>query len=166
LGPAWAGCCAAAGTGSPPPAKASHPAYDVFNHVALAAASREEIDAWHRRLVENGVETVGPVDHGIIYSIYFHDPNGIRLELAMVWTESTDEVVKSYVNGIPTKSGGTHENGFGSAIVKAVRKMKPNVGMLNPPYSQVEIEQAWGERPQPFFDEAMDRLTSFQERAC
>lgn len=31
---------------------------------------------------------------------------------------------------------------------------------------RVEIEQAWGERPQPFFDEAMDRLTSLQERAC
>jgi DNA gyrase subunit B/topoisomerase-4 subunit B len=49
-----------------------------------------------------------------------HD-NGIRLELSLVWTESTDEFVKSYVNGIPTKSGGTHENGLKSGIVKAVR---------------------------------------------
>ncbi len=49
-----------------------------------------------------------------------HD-NGIRLELAMVWTEATDETVKSYVNGIPTKSGGTHENGLKSGAVKAVR---------------------------------------------
>jgi DNA gyrase/topoisomerase IV subunit B len=38
-----------------------------------------------------------------------------------VWTESTDEFVKSYVNGIPTKSGGTHENGLKSGVVKAVR---------------------------------------------
>src|SRR5690606_36751907 len=28
--------------------------------------------------------------------------NGQRLELALQWTESTDEHVKSYVNGIPT----------------------------------------------------------------
>ncbi len=49
-----------------------------------------------------------------------HD-NGIRLELALSWTEATDEHVKSYVNGIPTKSGGTHENGLKSGIVKAVR---------------------------------------------
>lgn len=47
--------------------------------------------------------------------------NGIRLELALVWTEATDEYVKSYVNGIPTKSGGTHENGLKSGVVKAVR---------------------------------------------
>jgi DNA gyrase/topoisomerase IV subunit B len=47
--------------------------------------------------------------------------NGVRLELALAWTESTEEYVKSYVNGIPTKNGGTHESGFKSGIVKAVR---------------------------------------------
>ncbi|MCC6667994.1 MAG: type IIA DNA topoisomerase subunit B [Polyangiaceae bacterium] len=47
--------------------------------------------------------------------------NGLRLELAFQWTESTDETLKSYVNGIPTGSGGTHELGFRSGMVKAVR---------------------------------------------
>ena len=47
--------------------------------------------------------------------------NGLRLDLAMQWTESTDEHVRSYVNGIPTASGGTHENGFRAGLVKAVR---------------------------------------------
>ncbi len=42
-------------------------------------------------------------------------------ELAMVWTEATDEHIKSYVNGVPTASGGTHDNGLRSGIVKAVR---------------------------------------------
>ena len=45
----------------------------------------------------------------------------VRLELAMVWTEATDEHVRSYVNGIPTANGGTHEAGLRSGIVKAVR---------------------------------------------
>ncbi len=44
-----------------------------------------------------------------------------RLELALVWTESTEELVRSYVNGIPTPSGGTHENGLRSGVTKAVR---------------------------------------------
>jgi DNA gyrase/topoisomerase IV subunit B len=44
-----------------------------------------------------------------------------RIELTMQWTESTDEHVRSYVNGIPTGSGGTHENGFRSALSKSVR---------------------------------------------
>src|SRR5215468_12212209 len=47
--------------------------------------------------------------------------NGVRLEIAMTWTESTEESVRSYVNGIPTGSGGTHENGLRSGLVKAVR---------------------------------------------
>ncbi len=47
--------------------------------------------------------------------------NGVRLECAIAWTEATDEHIKSYVNGIPTKVGGTHENGLRAGVVKAVR---------------------------------------------
>ncbi|HTL44936.1 MAG TPA: DNA topoisomerase IV subunit B [Vicinamibacterales bacterium] len=49
------------------------------------------------------------------------DESGIRLDLALQWTQSTDEHVRSYVNGIPTGSGGTHENGFRAGLGKAVR---------------------------------------------
>ena len=47
--------------------------------------------------------------------------NDQRIEVALQWTESTDEHIKSYVNGIPTGSGGTHENGLRSGLSKAVR---------------------------------------------
>jgi DNA gyrase subunit B/topoisomerase-4 subunit B len=47
--------------------------------------------------------------------------DGIRVDLVLQWTESTDEHVRSYVNGIPTSSGGTHENGFRSGLGKALR---------------------------------------------
>ncbi|HEV8269480.1 MAG TPA: DNA topoisomerase IV subunit B, partial [Thermoanaerobaculia bacterium] len=50
-----------------------------------------------------------------------HRDENPRLELAMTWTEATDESVRSFVNGIPTPSGGTHENGLKAGIVKAVR---------------------------------------------
>ena len=49
-----------------------------------------------------------------------HDENE-RAELTLHWTDSTDEHVRSYVNGIPTGSGGTHENGFRAGLTKAVR---------------------------------------------
>ena len=49
------------------------------------------------------------------------DESGLRLDLAMQWTQSTDEHVRSYVNGIPTGSGGTHKNGFRAGLGKAVR---------------------------------------------
>jgi len=45
----------------------------------------------------------------------------LRLDLVLQWTEATDEHVRSYVNGIPTASGGTHESGLRAGIGKAVR---------------------------------------------
>lgn len=65
----------------PPPAPLTHPAYDIFQHLAVQVSSPAEVDTWRAWLVENGVDVLGPVDHGIIYSIYFHDPNGLRLEI-------------------------------------------------------------------------------------
>ena len=47
--------------------------------------------------------------------------DSLRLDLVLQWTEATDEHLRSYVNGIPTTSGGTHENGLRAGISKAVR---------------------------------------------
>ncbi|WP_299461477.1 DNA gyrase subunit B [uncultured Gimesia sp.] len=45
----------------------------------------------------------------------------IRVEMVMRWTDATDEQVRSYVNGIRTHAGGTHESGLRSGIAKAVK---------------------------------------------
>ncbi len=50
-----------------------------------------------------------------------HEETGLRLDLVLRWTESTDEHLRSYVNGIPTGSGGTHENGLRGGLGKAIR---------------------------------------------
>lgn len=47
--------------------------------------------------------------------------NGIKVEVAFCWTEATHEKLYSYVNGIHTKGGGTHEDGFKSGLSKAIR---------------------------------------------
>jgi DNA gyrase/topoisomerase IV subunit B len=44
-----------------------------------------------------------------------------RLDLALCWTDRPRETIKSFVNGIPTRDGGTHEQGLRDGIVKAVR---------------------------------------------
>jgi DNA gyrase subunit B len=44
-----------------------------------------------------------------------------RVEAAIQWTESTEESIRSYANGVPTSHGGAHENGFGTAVIKALR---------------------------------------------
>lgn len=51
-------------------------------HLALSLGSLEEVETARDRLVAAGVEVKGIVDHeGIWSSIYFFDPNGVRLEL-------------------------------------------------------------------------------------
>ena len=50
-----------------------------------------------------------------------HDETGLKLDVVLQWTESTDEHLRSYVNGIPTGSGGTHENGLRAGLGKAIR---------------------------------------------
>jgi DNA gyrase subunit B/topoisomerase-4 subunit B len=47
--------------------------------------------------------------------------NGARVEVALQWTESPRELIRSYVNGIPTVDGGTHEQGLKDAVRSAVR---------------------------------------------
>lgn len=46
---------------------------------------------------------------------------GEKMEVALQWTESTEESFRSYVNGIRTAAGGTHEAGLKNAIGKAIR---------------------------------------------
>jgi DNA gyrase/topoisomerase IV subunit B len=45
----------------------------------------------------------------------------LGIELALQWTESPDDLIKTYVNSVPTPDGGTHDAGLRAAIVKAVR---------------------------------------------
>ncbi|MCX4240800.1 DNA gyrase/topoisomerase IV subunit B [Paraliomyxa miuraensis] len=44
-----------------------------------------------------------------------------KLEAALAWTESTEDATYSFVNGVPTPDGGTHEQGLRNALGKALR---------------------------------------------
>jgi DNA gyrase subunit B/topoisomerase-4 subunit B len=47
--------------------------------------------------------------------------DGMRVHLALAWTDAPREYFRSFVNGIPTPDGGTHEQGLRDALIKAVR---------------------------------------------
>ena len=51
------------------------------NHIALRVESVAELETMKARLEQHGIEVLGVTDHRIFKSIYFFDPNGIRLEL-------------------------------------------------------------------------------------
>jgi catechol 2,3-dioxygenase-like lactoylglutathione lyase family enzyme len=56
-----------------------------FDHLSLALADEEALHRLQARLKEHGCEVTDVVDHVIMRSIYFTDPNGIALE-ASWWT--------------------------------------------------------------------------------
>ena len=51
------------------------------NHLALEVADEPALVSAKARLETEGVEVLGITDHGFVKSIYFFDPNDIRLEL-------------------------------------------------------------------------------------
>lgn len=52
------------------------------NHIAFRVNAVAELEVMKERLQAQGVEVIGVTDHHIFKSIYFFDPNGIRLELS------------------------------------------------------------------------------------
>lgn len=54
---------------------------------------------------------------------------GVSLSVALSWTEASRENVLSYVNGIPTTDGGTHEQGLRDALTKAMRNFIDTHGL-------------------------------------
>ncbi|NIV18721.1 MAG: VOC family protein [Woeseiaceae bacterium] len=55
------------------PGWVQHLAFELEDYDALLAAKEQ--------VVAEGIDVIGPVNHGIFQSIYFFDPNGHRLEL-------------------------------------------------------------------------------------
>ncbi|MCP4296914.1 MAG: VOC family protein [Proteobacteria bacterium] len=52
-------------------------------HLAMKIETNEEMLDIKRKLENDGIEVVGPTNHTIFESIYFYDPSGHRLELAV-----------------------------------------------------------------------------------
>ena len=56
---------------------------DWVQHIAFKVDSLATLEAAKARLEAAGIAVVGPTEHTIFKSIYFFDPNGHRLELAV-----------------------------------------------------------------------------------
>jgi len=73
------------------------------------------VDYLRKIVAERGAKPV----HETPFTLAKED--GTRIDVVLQWTEATDEHLRSYVNGIPTGSGGTHETGLRAGLGKAVR---------------------------------------------
>ncbi|HUF24325.1 MAG TPA: DNA topoisomerase IV subunit B [Vicinamibacterales bacterium] len=93
-------------------AESGQPKREVFQH-------EEGLSDYLRKILVDRASK--PVHEAPFALTREHEESGVRLDLAFQWTLGTDEHLRSYVNGIPTGSGGTHENGFRAGLGKAVR---------------------------------------------
>ncbi|HLL24470.1 MAG TPA: ATP-binding protein, partial [Kofleriaceae bacterium] len=73
-----------------------------------------------RLVAERGKAPVPP-GANVFYVEKRDEEARLGIELAMQWTESPEDHIKTYVNSVPTPDGGTHDAGLRSAIVKAIR---------------------------------------------
>jgi catechol 2,3-dioxygenase-like lactoylglutathione lyase family enzyme len=100
----------------PAPSADSHPAYATFRHFAMQVNSTAEVDQWAAYLRANEVDVLGPVDHGIIYSVYFRDPDGNRLEFTTPidpkWNDDADAAQASLAkwNEVKARANASGQN--------------------------------------------------------
>jgi catechol 2,3-dioxygenase-like lactoylglutathione lyase family enzyme len=64
------------------------------NHIAFKVPSLDALNTMKARLEANGIKVVGITDHEFVQSIYFFDPNGVRLEFTTQVVD--DNQVKQY----------------------------------------------------------------------
>lgn len=51
------------------------------HHTAWRVETKEELEGWRARLESRGVEIMYQIEHEVVESIYFRDPNGYYLEI-------------------------------------------------------------------------------------
>jgi catechol 2,3-dioxygenase-like lactoylglutathione lyase family enzyme len=64
------------------PAGVPHPQVSQFDHLSLGVGDETALLEMRDRLKRADCEVTDVVDHGIMHSIYFTDPNGIALEVS------------------------------------------------------------------------------------
>jgi DNA gyrase subunit B len=79
------------------------------------------------KYLNDGAECLHPVPIDITKK----DPeNKLELEVAMQYTTAYDEKIYSYVNSVNTREGGTHLEGFRSAITRTINTVAKKNGLI------------------------------------
>ena len=71
------------------PAGVPDPRAAQFDHLSLNLADEHALESLRQRLKGHGCEVTDVVDHDVMRSIYFTDPNGIALEASWWVTDAT-----------------------------------------------------------------------------
>ena len=73
-------------------ARPTDAAPQYLNHFALPVATESEFDEAYQKLQDNGVDVTEIIERGYGKTFYFHDPNGIRLQIELQTSVSIDDL--------------------------------------------------------------------------
>ena len=98
-------------------------------------ATREVSYRYERGLVDyveylDATKRVAPIHPDIISLDAENESGTLSMEVAMRWTSSYSETIYTYANTINTSEGGTHEEGFRTALTTIVNKYGRDKGIL------------------------------------
>jgi len=91
---------------------------EVFHSTRGLEEFVEYIDQGRQRIIEKVIHITGEKD-------------GVPVEVAMVYNDSFNENLHSYVNNINTHEGGTHLSGFRRGLTGTLKKYAESTGMLD-----------------------------------
>jgi DNA gyrase subunit B len=92
--------------------------------------ARYKYDGGIADFVKHLNSTRGETHKSIIYFEANENKNRISLEVAMQWNEGFSESVYTFANTINTHEGGTHEEGFRTALTSIVNKFGEEQGFI------------------------------------
>ena len=75
--------------------EAPHATQPGLHHMAWQVGSFEELQAAHRELRQIGIPVESTVEHNVTRSVYFHDPDGNRVELYCDMVEDGFEAMRT-----------------------------------------------------------------------
>jgi catechol 2,3-dioxygenase-like lactoylglutathione lyase family enzyme len=78
-----------------------------FDHISFNVRSKEELFAVKDRVEAAGIAVNGVLDHGMLWSFYFDDPNGIELEVIWPSTELVIAPAEDDANPLPIVAEGS-----------------------------------------------------------
>ncbi len=76
--------------------EAPSPAFVMVDHLAFQTGTLDDLRVIRARLLEAGVETIIPIDHGISWSLYFDDCEGNGVEC---YVETPFHVAQPFAQG-------------------------------------------------------------------
>jgi len=83
-----------------------------------------------KEFVNHLISGKDPIHKDVIYLHTSDEPNKVEVEVALQYSSAYSETILTFVNSVNTREGGTHLEGFKSALTRAINKTAKDNNLL------------------------------------